>query len=226
MSFQYQFTKTIEKPIAFEDYLVKNFPLELSVSIELNTVNIGCVTELTTEQLTLLTTLITDYTDPAVFLQLAYTESMIGASESTMTTTLKDVQTFIYESVVDAEGNNVNNDGTKLDCIKSILKLTADDISVFSDLGTGSVDVELYDSTRDIMIDDITIDISSILADWQTRAQNNETGPVTAYKSFMIFGLLDKGTNFDCIWTFRLAVSDVRIKARLNGLQKLFYYLI
>lgn len=224
--FEYNFTKTIQKPIAFEDYLAKNFLVQISVSIELNTVHIGTETELTSEQLTLLTTLITDYTDPEVFLQLARTESMIGASESTTSNVYKDVQTFIYESVVDSEGNNVNSDGTKLDVLKSILKVTTDDLSLVGDLSTGTVDIQLYDSTRDILIDEISVDISSILADWQTRSQNNETGPATAYQSFMIYGLLDKGTSFDCIWTFRLAVSDSRIKVRLNALQKLFYYLI
>jgi len=220
----YSFNITVNKPPAFEAYLAQNFTaVPYSDSIEQGTVIITTQTALTDAQLASLTTIVNAYVDPAVFFELARTESTIGVSESNMTTGLNDVHSFIFEAVYDQQGNSILSDGTVLDSLKTIIKLTTADVSTCTDLSSGTVTVELYDHCRHLTIYTQTIDITSILTSWQTLANNGQTGLVTAYKSIQIFGLSQYGTSFDCIWIFRIAVSDIRIKARLNGLQKLFY---
>jgi len=225
----YSFNVTVNKPVAFEAYLSQNFTgIPYSDSIEDGTVIITTQTPLTDDQLASLTTIVDAYVDPAVYLELAHTESMIGVSQSNGGTGLADVASFIYESVFDSNGNSIDTygDGSVLDAFKSILKITTTDVSQFSDMSTGSINIELWDTTRNMSINSMTVDISSIITAWQTLAQGGQTGPVTAYQSFMMFGLMNYGTNYDCIWIFRLSVSNTAINVRLNGLQKLFYFLI
>jgi len=213
----YTFNKTVTKTFALDAYLVANFPIAVTISVSGDILTVTTVDALSQTDLDTLTALITAYTDPEVFLQLDRTESMSGVSEECHTTTLMDVQSIIFPSNTNAQ------DGTILNALKSVLKISGSEAD-FSNLGTGSVTVTLYDFTRQTLIDSIVVDVSETIAAWQAFDLGNSSNPKDpAYKSFMFEGLHALSTNYDCIWTFRVAVSDARIYARLNGMQKLFY---
>jgi hypothetical protein len=128
-----------------------------------------------------------------------------------------DVQSFIFPS----SGNS--DDGTLIDSLKSILKITALDVASFANATTGTLTIELYNYTRDYSITTKVINIDGIVQDWATMASENVTGPNTVYQSVMFSGLMSHTTNYDNIWVFRIGVSDVNMEIRMNGLQKLFY---
>ena len=213
----YTFDKTITKTFALDAYLLANFPIQCSISVSGNILIITTVDPLSQTDLDTLTALIGAYTDPVVFLQLAKTESMSGVSEESHSTTFSDVQSIIFPS------NTNTQDGTILNSLKSVLKISGSEAD-FSELGTGSVTVCLYDFTRQIHLETIVININETIAAWQAFDLGNSTNPKDpAYKSFMFEGLHEKSTDYDCIWTFKVLVSVPRIHARLNGMQKLFY---
>ena len=211
---EYNFTKIVAKSYAFDDYLVHhNFTIPITVSTNDDQLIISTEHELTVSELELLTVLVNGYTDPAIFLQLSHTENLSGVSQSTSSSTLTDVQALIFPS-------NINTDnGTKIDAVKTILKVTAD-LAQIADLNEATATIQIHDYTRDVLISTITVNLGEILAEWKA---SEETGSVLAYKSVMFSGLINKCTNYDLIWSFRLSVSDSRLNVSLNGLQKLFY---
>lgn len=224
MTFNYTFDNvTVAKTPAFQSYILKNFSLASGTMVEQNVVHVETNVELDSTQLAALDALVRAYVDPAIFFQFEYAESITGFSQSTTENTLIDVQSFIFPSKTLPNGDNAQSDGKVLNAIKSILKLTMDDVAQASDFTSGSATIELYDVTRDIQIGIQTIDITAFLTEWKAAALANSTGLVTKYQSFMFSGLAAVSTNYDCIWVFRLSVSDPRIKVRLNGFQKLFY---
>lgn len=224
MSFTYTFESVVVlKAPAFQSYITKNFSLGGSTSVEENSVHVMTNVELSTEELAALDALVRAYVDPDVFYQFEYTESITGFSQSTISSSLSDVQSFIFPSKTLPNGDNAQSDGTVLNSIKSILKLTMEDVALAADMTSGTVEIEMYDVTRNLQICTQTVDISSFMLDWKAKALASETGPVTSYKSFMMTGLTNKSTSYDCIWVIRLSISDPRIRVRLNGFQKLFY---
>ena len=225
MSFTYTFQNVvILKTPAFVSYITKNFSESASCSFEENVVHIATISELDITQQANLEALVRAYTDPEIFYQLAYTESLTGFSEATKTAgNLHDVQAFIFPSKTLPNGDNAQSDGTVFNAIKSILKFTMSDVSLAADFESGSVQVQLYDITRDIQISIETIDLTAMMQEWKAMALANTTGVVNNYKSFMFTGLAAKSTNYDCIWVVRLCISNPNIHVRLNGFQKLFY---
>jgi len=216
----YTFTKTVNKPEAFNFYLDEHFPVALEISIEGTTVTCVSVDALSTENQTLLTTLVTDYVDPEVFLQFSHTESLSGVSEKSNLQTPRDVQAYIFPSTTNI------TDGTVLDSLKSIVKLQCYNVETLLNtpaLTTGSVTVEVHDDTRNMAIASETVNFDDVISGWNTDATNGLTGEVVANKTVMFTGLINKSTTFDCIWSFRISTTDARLYGRLNGLQQLFY---
>lgn len=227
MSFIYTFDQvTVEKAPAFQSYITKNFAPGGQTMLEQNSVSIITSVELTPEQQTELETLVRAYVDPAMFYQFDHTETMTGFSQCTNGDTLTDVDSFIFPSKFLPNGDNAQSDGTVFDAIKSILKITMDDVSQAADFTSGSITTQLYDDTRGFVVCTETTDITSIMQQWKTDALASQTGPVTKYKCFMLSGLWSKSTDYDCIWVLRLSVSDPRIQVRINGFQKLYYMII
>lgn len=224
MSFNYTFDQvTVLKAPAFSSYLAKNFAVSCDTMIEQSSVHVITTVELTSQQQIDLEALVRAYVDPEIFYQYQYAETITGFSQSTTSNVVSDVQSFIFPSKVLPNGDNAQSDGTVFNAIKSIVKLTMDNVAEAADFVSGSVTIEMYDVTRDIAIASQTMNITSIMLEWQTAALASQTGAVTKYKSFMFDGLASKSTDYDCIWVMRLAVSDPRIRVRLNGFQKLFY---
>jgi hypothetical protein len=216
----YQFTKTVNKAEAFNIYLQENFPVNLVVNIEGTNVTCVSVDALTSEQETLLTTLITDYVDPEVFLQFSHTESLSGVSEKSNQQTPRDVQAYIFPSTTNI------TDGTVLDALKTIVKVQCYNVETLLNtpaLTTGSVTINVHDDTRNMDIGSETVNFDDVVSGWHTAATNGLTGEVVANKTVMFTGLINSSTNYDCIWSFRISTTDSRFYGRLNGLQQLFY---
>lgn len=211
---QYNFTKTVMKPTAFDDYLRNRIDSTIYDGVSISGENIILLTkqELTTPQFEQITQWVNEYTDPEIFLQYNHTESSPAYSEFSNSTTLHPLQTLIFV--------NRNGDTQVLDSCKTILTYSADDVSQFANTENLSIIFEIFDITRNWQIATQTIDITNdILASWKTQG----TGSNELYKSAMFTGLHDKVPNYDCIWQFRVAVSDSNFKVRMNGLQYIFY---
>lgn len=220
MTTPYTFTKTILKQIAFDNYLADNFPIPVQISTDATTVTITTAAPLSDADLATLTTLITDYTDPAEFLQLDHTESLYGCSFKSNSTSLMDVQSVIFPGT-----NNVSN-GSTFDSMKFILN-TWIDLAGASGIGsTGVVNIEIYDECRQTTIATRTVDIGSVLSAWDTAAQTGMTGVVHNYQSVQFTGLRSQMPDYDCIWLFRLSVPDERVYTRADSLQRLYYTIL
>jgi hypothetical protein len=107
--------------------------------------------------------------------------------------------------------------------MKVILKLRVMDMTTVGDLASGSVQLQIYDRTRSMMIADQTIDVSALLQDFKTQSLAGATGTGAEYKSVQIYGLSNYATNFDCVWVFRLSSPDERVHVSTNSLQKLYF---
>jgi hypothetical protein len=222
----YTYNINVLKTNAFQAYLDANFTAVPVVAfVSPGSVQIQSFVELTTEQQSQLAALVAAYTDPSVYLVLAGTESHSGVTETTNSTTLRDVQAFCHPRVTLPNGDNVRPDGSVLDQIKVFLKLSVADVSTVADLGSGNVGIQIYDKSRNIAISDLTVDVSAQLQQFQAAAQANETGFATAYKSVQIYGLRSHLLQCDCMWVFRLSSPDSRITVSMNGFQKLFFTL-
>lgn len=222
--YSFSYSQPIQKTAAFQEYLDANFTAAtLTAFVTAAAVQIESSVELTTEQQTELAALIAAYADPAEFLVFASKEELIGVSESTTSTNLTDVQGFIASSLTYPNGDNVRPDGSVMDQLKFILKLQVVDVSTCSDLSSGSVTVQVYNGTTDVVIQTQTFDVSEQLQHFQTLALAAGTGPAVAYKSIQLYGLRYYFHDYDCQWFLRLTSPDPRVKVRTNGLQKLFY---
>ncbi len=224
MSFMYTFENVVVvKSPAFQCYISNRLPSFAGFMVEENLVRVISNVELDSTQLAALDANVRSYTDPAIYYQFEYAETITGFSQSTISNQLEDVQSFIFPSKTLPNGDNAESDGKVFNAIKSILKLTMGDVAQALEFTSGSVTIELYDITRDFQIGIQTIDITPFLLEWKAAALANQTGLVNKYKSFIFSGLDSNGTNYDTIWVFRLSVSEPKVRVRLNGFQKLFY---
>jgi hypothetical protein len=220
----YNFTKEISILLAFDNYMkYNNSPLYDGSNLSGFNLNVLTTSELNSEQIVIMNQLVNEYIEAPYYLDLTRTESTTLHSHYTSDSDLVQsnnksvVQTLIF--------NNINEDsGDLLNCVKTVLEYNTPNLQNFINITSGSIDFEIYDITRDYLIFSDTIDISSITNNWNTLAQTGSTsGNNTVYKSFMCTGLLDKTTDYDCIWQFRMATSSPNFNARMNGLQYLFY---
>lgn len=211
----YNYVKQVTKIVAFNDYIFRLFPIPAVINAVGDNISISFSEQLSTENLTLLNTLVTDYTDPAEFLVLDHTETLSGVSGKTNLTTPFDVQSLIFP------GKNSGN-GSVIDSIKFILKLSTLDVGVASGI-TGQVNIEIYDQTRDITLVSLNVNVDEIFTDWTTRAGNGETGMRCNYKSVQISDLHGSIPDHDCIWIYRVTVPNTLVYARLDSLQRLYY---
>jgi hypothetical protein len=211
---QYNFTKSVTKPPAFDDYLRKRVDSAVydGVAISGDSVILLTKSELTPAQLSQITQWINDYVDPEIFLQYNHTESSPAYSDFSNSTSLFPLQTLIFV--------NRNQDNQVLDACKTIITYSTEDVSQFANVESASITFEIYDITRNWQISTQTIDITSdILASWKSQG----TGSAESYKSAMFTGLYNKVPDYDCIWQFKASVSNPNFKVRMNGLQYIFY---
>ncbi len=216
----YNFTKSgILKPYALDVYLKNNFALYEDFSYSDPDLSIDTTAVLTNSELDTLTTLVENYVDPAVFLQLDMTINDASMSDRTSQSVLTPVNSFIF-SPLNPIGSSTFN------ALKVILEYATSDIALFA---TGSVAgtavFQIYDYTQSVIIGEIEIDITSIFTAWQTAAQT-ESGPRYTLKTIMLEGLRNVVSETDCIWQFKLSISNANASVRTTGMQRLFYNLL
>lgn len=199
-----------------------NIPLYNGCYITDDQLTIQTIEPLSVEQLNSTTSLIVDYVEPAYDLSLSTTESLALQSDYTNNPNLviidnkSVVQTLIF--------TNRNNEGDVLDGCKTVLEYNTNNLQNFINTTSGSLEFEIYDITRNVSISLMTIDISDIISSWNVLAQTGSTSDNnTVYKSHMFSGLLNKTTNYDCIFQFRMKTSSPDFYVRMNGLQWIFY---
>jgi hypothetical protein len=217
---EYNFEKTgIEKFIAIDNQIRTLLTSTVYDGSNYNGTTLTVLTsrELTGQELTDLTELITNYTDPAVYLELLST--MTDASRSYQVNALSPstVQSFIYTNT-DSSGNGVFN------AIKTILEFSTDDVALWS-LFSGSLIVtyKLLCYTRNLTLFEETLDITDIANTWKSNALSLETGPKTVFRTHMVEGLRTVVADYDCVWNFMLTVSDAKLKTAIHCKQMLYY---
>jgi len=212
----YNFTKAgIQKPFAFDPYLKANFPLYEDFTYTDPDLSIDTTQVLTQPELDQLTTLVNDYVDPAEFLVLNTTDADSSRSLSTTSSSLATVQTFIF-SPSDANG-------AVFDAMKTVIEYTTSDITAFSGSTGASASFQIYDYTRSVPISTTNIDVSDIVTTWNTNAGLGGTGPATVYRSVLVQGLRHQIANYDCIWQFKISISDPNITVTTHSIQRLYY---
>ena len=208
---------------AIDNYLKTNdAPLYVNCGLTEPTLTVNTSAALTADQLTTLTNLVNTYIEPPYYLTFARTESTTLHSHYTNDPDLieatngnKIVQTMIFS-------NRNTPNGEVLDCSKTILEFCSPNVHDFINTTTGSVQFEIYDITRNFQISQQTIDIFNIATQWNTLAQTGLTTSNTVFQTTVCPGLLNKSTNYDCIWQFRLSTSNPTFTCRMNGLQYIF----
>lgn len=216
----YSFIKAgIVKTFAFEAYLEQNFPQYQDFSYTDPDLVINTTVVLDGPQLADLQTLVDDYTDPDVFLLLDTTTTDACCSMYTSSPIPENVLSFIF-SPVNPVGSSTFN------ALKTVMEYSTEDISAFANGNTScTVIFEIFDYTRDIQISSNTLDITDILEAWQTLAQT-QSGPQYKLRSFMIEGLRNVIANYDCIWQFKISVSNPNVRVRTNSMQRLYYEIL
>lgn len=210
MSTTYSFAKTVEKLYALQALLDTSFPVPTSLNASGNELDVVASQPLTSSQAAQLATLVNNYTDPAVFLQLNTTQTMPSTSASTSSAQATPVMTFIF--------TNQNSIETVLDGIKTVIQVS----STIPESITGSVQatVAIHDITRNLQVATQTVDVTSIITNWQQTAQ---TGPATGYTTAQFSGIMNQSASYDCIWQFQLSVTNPSVTVSLNSLQYLLY---
>ena len=219
MSTRYNFTKTgIAKPIAADDYFKKNFALYVDMSYADPDLSIDTLEPLDETTLAELQTLVDNYVDPDVFLVLKSTITDPANSKATSSTSPMVVQTFIFASR-DTDGQGV------LNSMKTVIEYSTPDVSTFAgeELLECTTTFQIYCYTRSVLLTSVDVNVDDILASWQTMANNSETGPRSVFRSIQIEGLRTLVTDYDCIWQYKLAVSNTDVTARAHGIQWLYY---
>lgn len=223
MSHSYTFEKSgVLKPYALDSQARAQFTSFQGLNYGDPTLVLQFDSPLSPETLASVTQFVNNYTDPEVFLQLNSTITDSTMSKPTSSLTPQIIQTFIWP-VTSSEGSGVFN------AFKSVLEYSCPDISVFANIdpqATFFATYQIYCHTRNILLEDHNIDITSIVQNWRALAQNGESGPRSEFRTFMIEGMRTKVANFDCVWHIRAAVSDSNISLIKHGVQMLYYDLL
>jgi hypothetical protein len=218
----YYFTKSgILKFYALDRDLRQSVPNYTGASYDEPSLSVVTSVALSESELTALGELITNYSDPAVFLELISTSTDATRSETTNSSTPSVVQSFIY-SVTGADGNGVFN------AIKSVIEYRTDDVSYWANFSgslTATVSIKCY--TRDYTFTTETLDITSVANSWKAMALDDPSGTVNkvdkVYKTCMLEGLRNFVANYDCIWVYVISVSNPNVYMTIHAKQMLYY---
>jgi hypothetical protein len=223
-TFTYPFVLPQIKMVAgFDEWCISNLPKEYGYQgntgdPSTTTFTLYLSKELTTQELTDLTTLLQNHNDPAYWTTLAKVESTSLHVDLTNSTITIPLSTFIFCP------NDMDN--AKLDSLKILVQYHTPQLESFLNFDTESVNtitLELYCLTRNLLLLTKTVGINDILIDWKTRANNSETGAFDKWKTLQLYNLHSVITSFDCIWQFRLSVSNPLVYVALTSLERIFY---
>ncbi len=215
---EYIFNKpSIQKFPAFENAL-RACPKYDYFIFEYPNVYVTTTDTLSESELQQLQTIVDDYVDPEVFLTL--NSSIIDSVRSltTNSATPEIVSTFIYSNTA------TTGTGATFNAIKTVLEYATDNVQDLADFsGSCNVTLVIHCYTRDYQVASHSIDITDIVNSWKEEALNNATGPRLAYRTFLIEGLRNAVANYDCLWNYKLSVSDPRVKVTIHAKQMLYY---
>lgn len=176
--------------------------------------------ELSSEQYQTLSGLIESFTDPEVFLSLVASVPDTLRSSTTSSSTPEVVQTFIYS-------NTFNGVTGTFNAIKTVLEYKTNNVQNFVNFsGQCFVTFEIYCYTRNFLIASHQLDITDVCESWKQSALEGSSDPAVIYKTFMVEGLRNVVANYDCLWNYKLSVSDPNVQATIHAKQMLYYDLM
>ena len=225
MEFEYSFIATINKPHAFQDYLLSNITwgdayIRNEPNILENNVSLYTNRELTPPELEATTSVIDLYVDPLFFLIFEHAENTTMITEFTSSAELtingkKVLQTFIFSAPS-------NSEDIVLDSFKTIIEYNCTNTLLFELISNSFIVLEIYDLTRDVQIFETNIPLDEIETKWKGMILPPEND--TVFRSSFIGGLQYQTPNHDCVWQIRVSLSHpTAFRVRLNSLQQLFY---
>jgi hypothetical protein len=204
----------------FNDWCIKNIPLFSGNATKQDDPNfaITFIRALTDQELADITAQMQAHSDPPYWLSLAKVESMNLSCGLTNTSATIPVNTFIF----------CPNDLTdsKLDSLKILVHyqtLAIENFINFDESTTNTLTIELFCMTRNIILKVAIIDINSVLSEWKTKANNSETGEVNRWKTSQLYNMHTLVANYDCVWQFRVGVSNPLVYVALDSLERIFY---
>ena len=223
-SYTYNYTDypNVQFQTAFDSYMNQNTTYYNGSGFSDSTFSIYTTIILTDDQVTQLITLITNYIAPPYVLIYNNSQSY------PLHTHYNNDQDISYDSdnnsVVQLFIFNNNNSSTlKLDAFKTIIEYTTPNVQNYLNTTSGTLYFQIYDNTRDIIITETTIDISSYATQWNTLAQTGSTTSNTIYDTLYLDGMMNKTTDYDNVWMLKIKTSDSNYISRLHGMQHLYY---
>ncbi len=166
------------------------------------------------------------WVDPPVWLELERTESTLMRSTPTSSPHCSDfLETFIMSPYHENERDVV------MASMKTIVRCEAPDLGWVAawDPATApiTVDVCLYCGTTQRTLSSASVDMSAVLdAAWRPLALAGSNAGPAVYRSAQMYGLESCNPSSDRIWHLQGAVSNSNVAINLNGLQRLYYYVV
>jgi hypothetical protein len=214
----YTFNKPgVTKVVALDAYLRSNFPQYQDLSYTDPQLIVDTTAILSAFDYNTLTNLVNNYTDPVVYLQFETKITDNAVSDITNSSTLTTIQKLIFSPFDPVDPTGVFN------TFNVLLEISTPDISNFATGSTaGSIGFTIFDYTNNGIIAQNTIDISSILANWQTLAQTG-SGPQSVSQIYTVDNLRGIVSPNDAIWFLQISVTNSNVNVRINSNQRIFY---
>jgi hypothetical protein len=227
MSFPYSFPKTgVQKIQALEYHIKSNISWindYIGMSYSENVVTVFASRTLTTEEETALDTLIVNYVDPDQFLIFDHSETCPMKSDWTNAPDGEIIndKTLVETLIIN---NTAGGSDDVLDAFKTIVEYYIPNVSLLGTGSTASINIEIFDTTRNYLIANTVVELGSIQNTWAVLAESGSTAPNTQFRSTMISGINKRLCNHDCVWQLRCSTTPNNIfDVRFNSLQYLFY---
>lgn len=182
---------------------------------------IAIVENITEEDWNLIGLALLNYIEPNEALILHHTDDHFLNTIETNSQELLVLQSFIQSPHITDMASNKLNVPTVLNDIKIICCLRVNDNNVLSSWNQAidpiSIQFQIYDKTRNIIVSNQIIDISDTVLNLKNGAELKE------FKTLQIYGVKDKIDTYSCIWQFKASISNPNIYLSINGVQKLYY---
>lgn len=225
---QYTFDKPVRQSLALNARLHTLFGARsLGVSTpDADRVTTHFTEPLSAEEQATLAAAIAEWVDPPFWLELERTENTLMRSIQTSETHCSTfLETFIMSPYLEHERDVV------MGSMKTIVRCDTADLSWVPawDPTTSpiTIDVCLYCGTTERTLSSASVDMSAALDEaWRPLAlAGSNVGPAV-YKSAQLYGLDSCNPSSDRIWHLQGGVSDSNVTINLNGLQRLYYYIV
>jgi hypothetical protein len=179
-------------------------------------------TELSQNEVSSLTILVEQYTDPSYWLEQNHTENLSFITKS-ITSPIPEIMQSIIISPYSTD-NIILNDMT------TIVRYTCDNIPAFSNWDSNvnpiNFSLELYNYTDNFSIKTIYANIDSDVEIWKNMATAGSNYCPDIFKTVEINNLYNICPSNNGIWLFKGAISNSNLSATLNCLQKKYYQII